>query len=154
MLHDGHHQNDGDILVPAAAAQDQCGLWEREENTTRDKGMSVVKSSDQACNDPGPERGDHGAAVEANANLPILRAVVLDFLVISQIDTTAVQALIDTPNEMERWTDHTVEFRFAAILSPWICRALIAMECVYPTDASITMPPLPQRSFWWNPPHK
>ncbi|SJL01238.1 related to sulfate permease II [Armillaria ostoyae] len=97
-----------------------------KQNTRRGKDISVVKLSDRAWNDPGPKRGDHGAAVEANANLPILRAVVLDFSVISQIDTTAVQALIDTRNEIERWTDHPVEFHFATILSPWIRRALVA----------------------------
>lgn len=44
----------------------------------------------------------------------------------SQIDTTAVQALIDTRNEVERWADHPVEFHFATVLSPWIRRALVA----------------------------
>ncbi|KAG7446123.1 sulfate permease [Guyanagaster necrorhizus] len=97
-----------------------------KKNTRRGKDMSTVKLSDRAWNDPGPKRGDHDAAAEANANLPTLRAVVLDFSVISQIDTTAVQALIDTRNEIERWTDHPVEFHFATILSPWIRRALIA----------------------------
>lgn len=44
----------------------------------------------------------------------------------SHIDTTAVQALIDARNEIERWADHPVEFHFATILSPWIRRALVA----------------------------
>lgn len=62
----------------------------------------------------------------------------------SHIDTTAVQALIDTRNEVQRWADHPVEvshydrpsheglantplqFHFATILSPWIHRALVA----------------------------
>jgi solute carrier family 26 (sodium-independent sulfate anion transporter), member 11 len=39
---------------------------------------------------------------------------------------TSVQALIDTRDEIERWTDHPVEFHFASILSPWIRRSLIA----------------------------
>jgi sodium-independent sulfate anion transporter 11 len=37
-----------------------------------------------------------------------------------------VQALIDTRTEVERWTNRTVEFHFAAILSPWTRRALVA----------------------------
>ena len=44
----------------------------------------------------------------------------------SHIDTTAVQALIDTRREIEKWADHPVEFHFAPILSPWIHRALVA----------------------------
>lgn len=62
----------------------------------------------------------------------------------SHIDTTGVQALIDTRNEIERWADRPVEvsyhfqnlvhhellmglkFHFASILSPWIRRSLIA----------------------------
>jgi solute carrier family 26 (sodium-independent sulfate anion transporter), member 11 len=44
----------------------------------------------------------------------------------SQIDTTAVQALIDTRREAEKWVDHPIEFHFAPILSPWIHRALVA----------------------------
>ena len=37
-----------------------------------------------------------------------------------------MQALIDTRREVERWTNGPVEFHFAAILSPWIRRALVA----------------------------
>jgi solute carrier family 26 (sodium-independent sulfate anion transporter), member 11 len=44
----------------------------------------------------------------------------------SQVDTTSVQALIDTRQEVERWTNRPVEFHFATILSPWIRRCLIA----------------------------
>lgn len=44
----------------------------------------------------------------------------------SHIDITAVQALIDTRDEVERWADAPVEFHFASILSPWIRRALVA----------------------------
>lgn len=44
----------------------------------------------------------------------------------SHVDTTAVQNLIDLRTEVEKWADHSVEFHFATILSPWIKRALIA----------------------------
>ena len=44
----------------------------------------------------------------------------------TQVDMTSVQALIDTRDEIERWTDHPVEFHFASILSPWIRRSLVA----------------------------
>jgi solute carrier family 26 (sodium-independent sulfate anion transporter), member 11 len=44
----------------------------------------------------------------------------------SQVDTTSIQALVDTRDQIERWADHPVEFHFASILSPWIRRSLVA----------------------------
>lgn len=44
----------------------------------------------------------------------------------SHVDTTAIQALMDTRKEIERWTDAPVTFHFCHILSPWIRRALVA----------------------------
>ncbi|KAA1471250.1 sulfate permease [Dentipellis sp. KUC8613] len=96
-----------------------------KEHTRRGKDMSQISLSDRAWNDPGPPRGAKSES-EENLAKPFLRAVVLDFSTVSQIDTTAVQALIDTRNEIERWTDHPVEFHFATLLSPWIRRALVA----------------------------
>lgn len=55
---------------------------------------------------------------------------------------TSVQALIDTRVEVERWTDHPVEFHFATILSPWIRRSLVAGGFGYdPRSQSLTMRP-------------
>jgi len=88
------------------------------KNMKRGKDMSNVKPSDRLWNDPG--------APEDKGNRPDLRAIVLDFSTVSHLDTTAVQALIDTRDEVERWADHPVEFHFATVLSPWIRRALIA----------------------------
>ncbi|KAI0781182.1 sulfate permease [Trametes elegans] len=95
-----------------------------KQNMRRGKDMSKVSMSDRPWNDPGPKPGrDENAD---NLAKPVLHAIVLDFSGVSQIDTTAVQALIDTRNEVERWADKPVEFHFATILSPWIRRALIA----------------------------
>ncbi|KAJ7046551.1 sulfate transporter family-domain-containing protein [Mycena alexandri] len=97
-----------------------------KNNMRRGKDMSNVSNSDRPWNDPGPSR--HGADADqlANEKLPALHAIVIDLSSISHIDITAVQALIDTRNEVERWADHPVEFHFATLLSPWIRRALIA----------------------------
>ncbi|TRM56515.1 sulfate transporter family-domain-containing protein [Schizophyllum amplum] len=94
--------------------------------TRRGKDFSNVSLADRAWNDPGPRGGSVDEERERNDALPLLRAVVLDFSSVSHIDTTAVQSLIDTRNEIERWTDAPVEFHFASILSPWIRRALVA----------------------------
>ncbi|KAJ3558108.1 hypothetical protein NM688_g1116 [Phlebia brevispora] len=86
--------------------------------------MSKIKLSDRAWNDPGPRPG-HDENAE-NMKRHDLRAIVLDLSTVSHVDTTAVQALIDTRTEIERWTNHPVEFHFATVLSPWIRRALVA----------------------------
>ncbi|KAG5639597.1 hypothetical protein H0H81_010799 [Sphagnurus paluster] len=97
-----------------------------KENMRRGKDMSNVKASDRPWNDPGPRRNAGDAEFLANEKLPVLHAIVLDFSLVSHIDTTAVQALIDTRREVEKWADHPVEFHFATVLSPWIRRALTA----------------------------
>ncbi|THG97802.1 hypothetical protein EW026_g4262 [Hermanssonia centrifuga] len=92
-----------------------------KEHTRRGKDMTNVQASDRPWNDPG--RKDEALN---NSSKPLLRAVVLDFSAISHIDTTGIQALVDTRNEVERWADRTIEFHFSSILSPWIRRSLVA----------------------------
>ncbi|RPD65876.1 sulfate permease [Lentinus tigrinus ALCF2SS1-7] len=92
-----------------------------KDYTKRGTDMTGVKAGDRPWNDPGKN-----SEVEDDAAKPLLHAVVLDFSAVSHIDTTGVQALIDTRTEVERWADHPIEFHFATILSPWIRRALIA----------------------------
>ncbi|KAI0721519.1 sulfate permease [Cerioporus squamosus] len=89
--------------------------------TKRGTDMTGIKAGDRPWNDPGKNSG-----VEDDMAKPHLHAVVLDFSAVSHIDTTGLQALIDTRTEVERWADRPIEFHFATILSPWIRRALIA----------------------------
>ncbi|KAG6813355.1 hypothetical protein H0H92_011903 [Tricholoma furcatifolium] len=95
-------------------------------NMQRGKDMSNIKPGDRPWNDPGPARNSGISEQEANLKKPILHAIVLDFSQVSHIDTTGMQALIDTRHEVEKWADHDVEFHFATVLSPWIRRALTA----------------------------
>ncbi|EGN96006.1 hypothetical protein SERLA73DRAFT_170446 [Serpula lacrymans var. lacrymans S7.3] len=97
-----------------------------KENMRRGIDLSNIKLSDRAWNDAGPAKGGAAAEQLENSQRPVLHAIVLDFSGVSHIDTTAIQALIDTRNEVQRWANHPVEFHFATILSPWIRRALIA----------------------------
>jgi len=93
--------------------------------TQRGADLRLIPLSDRPWNDPGPR---HGVVTEweENQRRPTLRAIVLDFSTASQVDTTSIQALVDTRVEVERWADHPVEFHFATILSPWIRRSLVA----------------------------
>lgn len=66
----------------------------------------------------------HG--MSENDNRPLLRAVVYDFGAVTNIDSTGVQSLVDTRQQLNRYADREVEYHFAQILSPWIKRALVA----------------------------
>ncbi|KAF8638506.1 hypothetical protein AX16_010489 [Volvariella volvacea WC 439] len=112
-------------LYPNASIANDALVDYVKDNTRRGRDMTNVKLSDRPWNDPGPRNGQT-ADNERNQKLPDLHAIVLDFSTVSHIDTTAVQALIDTRTEIEKWADHPVEFHFATILSPWIRRALVA----------------------------
>jgi len=97
-----------------------------KERTRRGKDYSNISTGDRPWNDPGPKPKDAKAVLEAEAAKPRLRAVILDFSAVANLDTTGVQNLIDTRKEVEKWADRPVQFHFAGILSPWIKRALIA----------------------------
>ncbi|GJE97095.1 sulfate permease [Phanerochaete sordida] len=109
------------FLYPNSSLVNDAVVDYVKKHTRRGKDMSEVRASDRPWNDPG--RSDE---TSENDSRPLLRAVVLDFSAISHIDTTGVQALVDTRNEVERWADRPVEFHFASILSPWTRRALVA----------------------------
>ncbi|KAH9934918.1 sulfate permease [Fomitopsis serialis] len=112
------------VLYPNAALLNTVIVDYVKENMRRGRDISAIKLSDRSWNDPGPRNG--GDENAENLKRPTLHAIVFDFSGVSQIDTTAIQALIDTRTEVERWADRPIEFHFATILSPWVRRALIA----------------------------
>lgn len=118
-----------------------------KEHTRPGKPLALGKPGDRPWNDPGPinpmlgklirpftfgaaKRGLESKLDQAlhvpEDNRPFLRAFVLDFSGVSNVDTTSIQTLVDVRNALERWADGPVEFHFANILSPWIRRALLA----------------------------
>lgn len=113
-------------LYPNCSIVNSAVVDHVKEHIRRGIDVSKIKLRDRPWNDPGPSHGDLAAAQAANDAKSDLHAVVLDFSVVPHIDTTAVQALIDTRNEVQRWVNHPVEFHFASVLSPWARRALIA----------------------------
>jgi sodium-independent sulfate anion transporter 11 len=65
---------------------------------------------------------------------PTLKAVILDFSAVNHIDLTAVQALIDTKNLLNRHTaPHTVQWHFACIHNRWAKRALASAGFGFPS---------------------
>ncbi|KAJ4310601.1 hypothetical protein N0V94_008358 [Neodidymelliopsis sp. IMI 364377] len=87
--------------------------------TTLDR---YAKLGDRPWNDPGPRRGQQ---VNIDDNRPILRAIVLDFSAVNNVDVTSVQGLIDVRAQLDRYAaPESVEWHFASINSRWTKRAL------------------------------
>lgn len=114
------------FLYPNASVINDRLVDHVKQHTRRGKDYSNISAGDRPWNDPGPKKGQAIEQAEENAAKPLLRAVILDFSAVANLDTTGVQNLVDTRVEVEKWADRRVEFHFCGILSPWIRRALIA----------------------------
>jgi sodium-independent sulfate anion transporter 11 len=114
------------FLYPNASFINDRLVSHVKETTRRGRDMSGVSKGDRPWNDPGPRPGQEHVLAELDASKPLLKAVILDFQAVANLDTTGVQNLVDARKEVEKWADRAVEFHFSGILSPWIRRALIA----------------------------
>ncbi|KAK4687853.1 solute carrier family 26 (sodium-independent sulfate anion transporter), member 11, partial [Tremellales sp. Uapishka_1] len=136
------------FLYPNASYINDRLVSHVKQTTRRGKDYSNISAGDRPWNDPGPKQKNAHAAHEEELSKPLLRAVILDFAAVANLDTTGVQNLIDTRNEVEKWADAPVAFHFAGILSPWIRRALIAggfgREAVRHRTALEVAPVVPQ----------
>lgn len=98
------------------------------ERTRRMTEEHFEKQSDRLWNDPGPRKRNN------DANLPYLRAVVLDFSAVNNLDITCVQGLIDMRNSLDSYSaPDTVEWHFANVHNRWSRRALAIAGFGYPT---------------------
>lgn len=101
------------------------------KHTRRTNPHSYGKQGDRPWNDPGPRRGQ---AIPIGDNKPTLKAVILDFSTVNNIDLTTVQTLIDIRNQLDRYAaPHSVQWHFAGISNRWTKRALAAAGFGYPT---------------------
>lgn len=78
---------------------------------------------DRPWNIPGPRHIDEDQF--RNDNRPQLKALILDFTGVPQLDLTGLQNLIDTRNQLDRHASRPVQWHFVGISNPWIKRALI-----------------------------
>jgi sodium-independent sulfate anion transporter 11 len=89
------------------------------KHTKRRTEEHYEKESDRLWNDPGPKKHDD------DEGLPYLRAVVLDFATLNNIDITSVQGLIDLRNTLDRHcAPDAVELHFSNVHNRWTRRAL------------------------------
>ncbi|KAJ8103369.1 sulfate transporter family-domain-containing protein [Lipomyces tetrasporus] len=115
------------------------------KETRRTNSDSYPRLGDRPWNDPGPRRGQ---SEPDRSHLPTLKAVILDFSSVNNVDITSVQNLIDIRNQLDRWAaPDVVQWHLACINNRWTKRALISAGFGYPT------PPLPDASytFRWKP---
>jgi sodium-independent sulfate anion transporter 11 len=120
---------DGFSYINQARYMDQimCNIKKRTRRTRNDDGL---KSSDRLWSDPGPVPGNENAT----KTLPLLRAVVLDFSAVNNIDITSIQGLIDLRNSLDRHASPAaVEWHFAGVLNRWTRRALAVSGFGFPS---------------------
>ncbi|WPH02372.1 Hypothetical protein R9X50_00523500 [Acrodontium crateriforme] len=101
------------------------------QSTQRTNPNSYGRPGDRPWNDPGPRRGKQ---VITDDGKPTLKAVILDFSSVNNVDITSVQHLIDVRNQLDRYTaPDKVDWHFACINNRWTKRALASAGFGYPT---------------------
>ncbi|KAK5124254.1 hypothetical protein LTR85_001957 [Meristemomyces frigidus] len=104
--------------------------------TRRTNLQMYPKLGDRPWNDPGPRRGK---APVVEDDKPTLKAIILDFSSVNNVDITSVQHLIDVRNQLDRYTaPDKVQWHFACINNRWTKRALAAAGFGYPTPEDDT----------------
>ncbi|KAI9885204.1 MAG: nuclear mRNA export, poly(A)+RNA binding protein [Watsoniomyces obsoletus] len=110
------------------------------KQTRRTNTEQYQKLGDRPWNDPGPRRGK---MVETRMDLPTLKAVILDFSSVNNVDITSIQILIDVRNQLHRWAaPDTVEWHFAHLNNRWTKRALVSAGFGYPVPPAADAPGL------------
>ncbi|KAL6232982.1 hypothetical protein BDW75DRAFT_8301 [Aspergillus navahoensis] len=104
------------------------------KRTRRTNPFTYSNPGDRPWNNPGPRKGK---PEEDRSHLPTLRAVILDFSSVNNVDVTSVQNLIDVRNQLDIYASpHTVQWHFAHVKNRWTKRALAAAGFGFPTPSS------------------
>jgi sodium-independent sulfate anion transporter 11 len=104
------------------------------KETQRTDPQTYGRVGDRPWNDPGPRKG---APLISDAHKPTLKAIVLDFSSVNNVDVTSIQHLIDVRNQLDRHAaPDTVQWHFASINNRWTKRALVHAGFGYPTPHS------------------
>ncbi|RGP57396.1 sulp family sulfate permease [Fusarium sporotrichioides] len=99
-----------------------------QSNTQRSSPEAFERPGDRPWNNPGPRKSaKRPAHVDADSTLPTLKAVVMDFSSVNNVDITSIQRLIDIRNQLDSYASPDgVDWHFACINNRWTKRALIA----------------------------
>ena len=105
--------------------------------TRRTNPASYARLGDRPWNNPGPRNGKE---IRDADDRPTLKAIILDFSSVNNVDLTSIQNLIDVRNQLDKYAaPDTVDWHFCHISSRWTKRALAAAGFGYYTpepDAS------------------
>jgi sodium-independent sulfate anion transporter 11 len=114
------------------------------KHTRRTNLSQYDRPGDRPWNNPGPTRKERKAAKAAgisegaagvDTSLPTLKAIILDFSAVNNVDITSVQQLIDVRNQLDRYTSpDVVDWHLACISNRWTKRALVSAGFGYPTE--------------------
>nr|POE49507.1 sulfate permease 2 [Quercus suber] len=105
------------------------------ETTRRTNPNTYGRPGDRPWNDPGPRKGQE----HLHDDRPILKAIILDFSSVNNVDITSVQNLIDVRNQLDRYAaPHRVQWHFACINNRWTKRAIASAGFGYPTPEDDT----------------
>lgn len=93
----------------------------------------LTHDQDRPWNDPGPRRG----RIEEHSDKPTLKAIILDFSSVNNVDITSVQHLIDVRNQLDRYASpDKVDWHLACINNRWTKRALASAGFGFPTPVN------------------
>ncbi|KAF7510873.1 hypothetical protein GJ744_005703 [Endocarpon pusillum] len=101
------------------------------QQTRRTNPDSYPRLGDRPWNNPGPRRGRRDPD---RSHLPTLKAIILDFSSVNNVDVTSIQNLIDVRNQLDRYAaPDAVQWHVACINNRWTKRALASAGFGYPT---------------------
>merc|ERR1712230_183553 len=103
------------------------------KETRRTNPHSFPRLGDRPWNDAGGSRKPQEPSLVQD-DRPTLKAIILDFSSVNNVDLTSVQHLIDVRNQLDRYTTpEKVQWHFACINNRWTKRALAAAGFGYPS---------------------
>jgi sodium-independent sulfate anion transporter 11 len=108
--------------------------------TRRTNQATYNRPGDRPWNEPGPRRGKESQTEDER---PTLKAIILDFSSVNNVDLTSIQNLIDVRNQLDKYAaPDTVDWHFCNINNRWTKRSLAAAGFGYYTpetpDSGIT----------------
>lgn len=107
------------------------------ERTSRTSPEVFERSGDRPWNNPGPKRCAEPQGPLQLDQPPSLKAIILDFSSVNNVDITSVQRLIDVRNQLDMYTaPDVVDWHIACINNRWTKRALISGGFGVPTTPS------------------
>ncbi|KUJ13325.1 sulfate permease [Mollisia scopiformis] len=101
--------------------------------TRRTNPNHYLRPGDRPWSDPGPLRGETNGN-DCHSARPILKAIILDFSSVNNVDVTSIQQLIDVRNQLDQYASPlAIDWHFSSIHNKCTKRALVAAGFGYPT---------------------